>query len=62
MDEPALICTWLKRYLGELEAAASTAPPAMAERLSHECDAVRTVLWSIESGDYLTDLTGPTAH
>jgi hypothetical protein len=38
------------------------APPPTAERLACECDAVRTVLWTIESGDYLTDLAGRTAH
>jgi hypothetical protein len=62
MDERALICAWLNRYASELEAAAGLAPPPTAERLACECDAVRTVLWTIESGDYLTDLAGRTAH
>ena len=58
MTERALICAWLERYLAELEAAARDAPGPEAERFGHECDAVRAVLWAIESGDYLTDLGG----
>lgn len=62
MDERALICAWLERYLAELEAAARAVPGSDGARFTHECDAIRSVLWAIESGDYLRDLGGPTAH
>jgi len=58
MDERALICAWLRRYLAELEAVGAASRGADAERVGHECDAVRAVLWAVESGDYLTDLGG----
>jgi len=58
MDERALICAWLRRYLAELEAARGALAGAEAERFASECDAARTILWAIESGDYLNDL-GP---
>jgi len=62
MDERALICAWLKRYIAELEHAAADTPGAGGERFACEAEAVRAVLWAIESGDYLIDLGGRTAH
>jgi len=62
MDERALICAWLRRYIAELDAAARDCPASESARLAHESEATRTILWAIESGDYLTDLAGGTAH
>ncbi|HET9628276.1 MAG TPA: hypothetical protein VFP14_02225 [Novosphingobium sp.] len=62
MDERALICAWLRRYVAELEASRLAAPGPAGERFAHEADAARTILWAIESGDYLADLGGSTRH
>lgn len=62
MDERALICAWLKRYLAELEAAARAVPGPEGDRFAHECDTARAILWAIESGDYLTDLGDGRPH
>lgn len=62
MDERALICAWLTRYLNELEVAANAVPGAEGERFAHECEAIRAALWAIESGDYLTDLASGIRH
>jgi hypothetical protein len=62
MDERALICAWLRGYIAELEALARACPPGHAAHAGGEIDAARAILWAIESGDYLTDLGGRTAH
>ncbi|MFC3175333.1 hypothetical protein ACFOD9_13820 [Novosphingobium bradum] len=62
MDERALICAWLERYIAELEILAEAGPTGAAARAAGELDAARAILWSIESGDYLTDLGGNRSH
>jgi hypothetical protein len=61
-DERALICAWLRNYLAELEAAAAATAADGVARLTPEIDTARTILWAIESGDFLTDLTPGTRH
>lgn len=62
MDERSLICAWIRHYIAGLEALSGGHGCAPDARTQIELDTARSILWAVESGDYLTDLSGPVRH